>query len=108
MASNTGFGINDNAIHTASLTVTRTSSTVMGLSLTVDGTTITASDTSTLITSFDEIAFANGFSTTGLDFLLDSVVVTSSVPEPSLVSLSVLALSCLVLCRRRSSTRVSC
>lgn len=101
VASSTGFGINDNAIHTASLTLTRTSATVMGLSLTIDGTTITASDTSTLITSFDEIAFANGFSTTGLDFLLDSVVVTSSVPEPSIAGLAVLAFSCLALRRRR-------
>ncbi|WP_009962916.1 hypothetical protein [Verrucomicrobium spinosum] len=35
-ASSTGFGINDDAIHTAYITVTRSSSTVMGLSLTLD------------------------------------------------------------------------
>lgn len=103
-ASSTGFGINDDAIHTASFTLTRTSATVMGLSLTVDGTTITASDTTTLITSFDEIAIANGFGVTGLDFMLDNVVLTSSVPEPSVAALSLLALSCLIFRRRRSTT----
>lgn len=107
-ASSSGFGINDDAIHTASFTLTRTSATVMGLSLSIDGTTITGSDTTTLITSFDEIAFANGFGVTGLDFMLDNVVLTSSVPEPSIAGLSTLALFCLAFSRRRSTARRAC
>lgn len=96
-----GTGLNDNAVHTASLTLTRTSASAIGLSLVVDGgTPITGSDTGTLRTTFDEIAFGGAFNTTGNAFILDDVTV-DYVPEPAAAGLAALGLP--LLARRRAT-----
>jgi len=95
-SSGSGFAITDNLTHTASMTVTRTSSTQVQLSLTIDGSTISSSASSTNIrTTFDEIGFGDGFVANPAGFAIDNVVVTSSVPEPSSTGLFLVGLGAL-------------
>jgi len=84
-ASSAGVAINDSNVHTASFTVTRASATTMTLALSIDGAAaITGTDaTANFRTSFDEIAFSNGFTNPALNYAIDNVVVSSSVPEPA-------------------------
>jgi hypothetical protein len=70
-------------------TLTRVNATAISLSLVIDGgTAITGTDTTAnLRTSFDEIAFSNGFTNPGLNYAIDNVVISSSVPEPNTVGI---------------------
>jgi hypothetical protein len=88
-ASSAGVVINNTNIHTAAFTLTRVNATAISLSLVIDGATaITGTDTtSNFRTSFDEIAFSNGFTNPGLNYAIDNVVITSSVPEPNTVGI---------------------
>ena len=68
----------------------------------ISGTDTTAN----LRTSFDEIAFSNGFTATGLNYAIDNIAVSSNVPEPA--TSSALAIGTLVLgFRRRRSSRLA-
>ena len=107
-ASSAGVTVNDNNLHTASFTLRRASSTSISLSFALDGgATVTGTDaTANVRTSFDEIAFTNGFTTTGLNYVVDNIAVSSNVPEPA--SSAVFAMGILVpgFRRRRSSRPV--
>lgn len=91
--------------HTVSLTITRLNTTQIQLSYTFDGTTITATDSSAnLRTSFDQIAFSNGFTTTMAQYNIDDVLLTASnftpIPEPSVAGLAGIGLLGLLMRRR--------
>lgn len=94
-ASTTVAAITDTASHTASLTLTRTSATAIGLSLSIDGgAAVTGSTSSSLISSFDEIGFTDGFVAAPLNFAIDDVQLTASnftVPEPGAIGLAAVA-----------------
>ncbi|WP_042725203.1 PEP-CTERM sorting domain-containing protein [Chthoniobacter flavus] len=104
-ATTSGVAINDDLIHTASFTITLLSATSIKLSMVLDGTTTVQTNASTtnIRTTFDEIAFGDGFVTSPVQFNLDNVqVVSNVVPEPG--SAALLAASSLLLlarCRRR-------
>jgi len=107
-ASAAGATVNDNNLHTASFTLRRASSTSISLSFALDGGTAISGTDSTvnLRTSFDEIAFSNGFTATGLNYAIDNIAVSSNVPEPA--TSSALAIGTLVLgFRRRRSSRLA-
>ena len=76
----------------------------MSLSLQVDGGTAITGTTTTIRTSFDEIAFSTGFSATNaVTFVVDNVNVTATVPEPSsALLLASSAAMCFGFRRRRS------
>ena len=103
-ASNTVAGLADNAIHTASLTLTRNAGTI-GLSLSIDGgAAVTGTSSNASIASFDEIAFSNGFATTSMNFAIDDVSVTATnfaVPEPATAGLIALGAVGALARRRR-------
>jgi len=97
----------NNASHTVSLTLTRTSLTQISLSYTFDSTTITAVDSSAgLRTSFDQIAISNGFTTTMAQYNIDDVMLTASnftpIPEPAVTGLAGLGLLGFAARRRRA------
>lgn len=101
-STNTGLGLNNNSPHTASLTLTRTASGVQ-LALSIDGAAaITGTDTSTLRTSFDQIAFGGAFATVGNGEVIDDVQVTyNAVPEPAALGTVALAVGATAIRRRR-------
>jgi len=100
-ATTNGVTINDNLVHTASFTITLLSATSIKLSMTLDGTTTvqTNASTTSIRTTFDEIAFGDGFVAAPMQFDIDNIQVTSSVPEPG--SAALLAASPLLLLARR-------
>jgi hypothetical protein len=101
----TGTGLNDNNVHTALLTLTRASATSVSVSLSLDGgpaytSTDTGAAPGSIRTSFDSIGFGNGFTTTGLQYAIDDVVVTG-VPEPTALGLAAVGLAGGLLRRRK-------
>jgi hypothetical protein len=91
-ASAAGANIADMNVHSVSLSLTRDSLTTILISLTIDSTTWTATDSSAnLRTSFDEIAFNNGFATTYAQYNLDNLKLTATnfvpIPEPAFAGL---------------------
>jgi hypothetical protein len=102
-ASSAGISISNTSLHTAAFTVRRASATSLSLSLVIDGgTAITATDSGNIRTTFDEIAFSNGFTSTGLDYVIDDIAVSSNLPEPASLGLFGAAALVLALRRRRS------
>jgi subtilase family serine protease len=101
-ATTSGVTINDNLVHTASFTITLLSATSIKLSMVLDGTTTVQTNASTtnIRTTFDEIAFGDGFVASPVQFNIDNIQVTSSVPEPGSAAL-LGASSLLLLARRR-------
>jgi hypothetical protein len=100
-----GPGFSTNAVHTASLKLTRGTGTNVALSLSYDGgSAITATDTSGYFT-FDEIAFSDATAPVPLIFNLDNIVVTTNlVPEPETATfLAIAAAGRLGFSRRRKS-----
>jgi hypothetical protein len=99
--------ITDTVFHTATLILTRSSLTNIGLSLSIDGGTAVTGTTTTLYTSFDELSFSNGFQATNLNYSIDDVVLnasnfTAAIPEPSLIGLGVAGvLGCCAFRRRK-------
>jgi len=98
-----GASLNDTLVHTLSLTVTRATSTTMSVSFSFDGGPAISGTTTTLYTSFDEIAISNGFQTTPTTYNIDDVRLEASnftlVPEPTVAGLAGLGL--LTLLKRR-------
>lgn len=91
------FGNSNTAVHLIEFTITK-SATGVNLSYKMDnGTAITASDTSSAYLTFDR--FDTNFWGNTVNFRLDDVSVTTSVPESSAAMLG--GLSMLVLFRRR-------
>ncbi|RYD23510.1 MAG: PEP-CTERM sorting domain-containing protein, partial [Verrucomicrobiaceae bacterium] len=85
--------------HTASLTLTYNSPTDMGISLTYDGNAVGSGTSTVPFFTFDEVVFSQGG---GNGFLLDDVVVSSTVPEPGSVAFVALGgVLCAAGCRRR-------
>lgn len=95
--------LNDALVHTVSFTVTRATSTTMNVSFSFDGGPAISGTTTTLYTSFDEIAISNGFQAVPTTYNIDDVLLEASnftlVPEPSVAGLAGLGL--LSLLRRR-------
>lgn len=104
-ASGAGPAISDQVPHTVSLTLTRTSATVMTISYTFGGTTITTTDTTGIHDTFDQITFGTGFLSPVSSFNIDDVKLDASnfspIPEPSAAVLSAVAAAGLVIRRRR-------
>ncbi len=94
------------AAHTITFTITRTSATLMSISYTFDGTTITTTNTAGIRDSFDEIVFGTGYGTTPVSFNIDDVTLDASnftlIPEPSVTAFSALAAAGLLVRRRRA------
>jgi hypothetical protein len=103
-ASAAGVAINNNNVHTAAFTVTRINTTSISLSLIVDGgVAITGTDsTANIRTSFDEIAFSDGFQNPALNYVLDDIAVGSNLPEPSSPATATASALILAIRRRRS------
>lgn len=91
-ASAVGANIADTNVHSVSLSLTRDSLTTILISLTIDSNVWTATDnTANLRTSFDEIAFSNGFAATYAQYNLDNLKLTATnfvpIPEPAFAGL---------------------
>ena len=101
-----GPAISDMLAHTVSLTITRTSASVMSFSYVFDGgAAITATNSTNLRTSFDEIVFTNGFTTPALaQYNIDDVLLEASnftpIPEPAAAGLAGIGLLVMLLRRR--------
>lgn len=101
-ATTNGVTVNDNAIHTASFTISLVTATSIKLTMTLDGTTVqTNADSTNIRTVFDEIVIGDGFVSAPINFNLDSVQVTSNVPEPGSASLLLASSVALLIKRRR-------
>jgi len=92
--------------HTVTYTLTRTSTTTIGVSLVVDGgSAITGSQTTSNPLLFDEIAIGSNFNTTNQNMFIDNLSITAStfttVPEPSRMILLALGAVSLVWRRKR-------
>jgi len=104
-ASAAGFSINDTLVHTVSLSITLATSTTMALSLSFDGGPAITGTTTSLKTTFDEIAISNGFQEIPTTYNIDDLMLTASnftpVPEPSIACLWSLAPLAWLARRRR-------
>lgn len=97
-----GVAINDGNIHSATFTLTRTNATTVSLSVSYDGgTAFIGNSTTNIRTTFNEIAFNDGFVATPVQFAIDNVQVTSSVPEPGSALLFAFGVAAVAGSRRR-------
>lgn len=101
-ASGAGTSITDQLVHNVSLTITRTTATQMGFSWTIDGVARTATS-NTLMTSFDQISFSNGFTGTVAQYNIDNVLLdaTTFIPVPEPTALALVSLGALGFFARR-------
>jgi len=105
-SSNAAYTLNDNNVHTLTITLTRTDANTITNAFTLDGLpTLTGTDGTAPTFSFDEIALGLTSPTSGLDFHVDdvSVTYTAAVPEPASASLVGVAVAGLFIRRRRRS-----
>jgi hypothetical protein len=90
-ASGTGPSLDDTLVHSISLNITRASTTTMSLALSFDGGPAITGTTTSLHTSFDEIAISNGFQATPTAYNIDDLLLTASnfspIPEPAIALL---------------------
>ncbi len=97
-------GIANNNVHAVLFTLTRSSPTAIGLSLSIDGgTAVTGSSTSNLRTLFDQVSFSNSFVLNPMQYRIDDVEINATsfqVPEPSFVAMA-MGVPMLLLRRRR-------
>jgi hypothetical protein len=98
-----GVAINDQLVHTALFTLRRTGATTLDLSLSYDGgAAFTGTSSGAGIrTTFNEIAFNDGFVASPVQFAVDDVVVTSNVPEPATGLMCAFGFTALAVSRRR-------
>lgn len=102
-ATTNGLSVNDNAVHTASFTISLVTATSVKLTMTIDGNTVqtNADSTTTVRPIFDEIIFGDGFVSSPVNYNLDNIQVTSNVPEPGSISLLLASSLALGMVRRR-------
>lgn len=93
------FTLNDTLKHTLVMEVTKTSDTLVDLSVTLDGTTtLTGQDTSNLKTLFNEVGLVS--TNRDLDFMVDNLQV-EVIPEPATLGIVTAAGIGIIAIRRR-------